>query len=340
MRRPLDIEKPSVMLNIFTLANGRLFQEEIESLEELSRFQPIWVDLESPTLEEKRWIKQYYGLSIPEDAMDEDIEESARFYEEDNGELHIRSDFLIADEDEPRNVRVAFILNLVNDDLKSKGVLFSIHDEDVPVFRLLRMRARRAPGLIEDAKEVLHKLFDADAEYSADTLEGIYIDLEKVSTKVLSGDVTDVMAGEVLGAIARNEDLSGRIRRNVMDTRRAVSFMMRSKMLNAEQFEEARQILRDIDSLDSHTAFLFDKINFLMDATVGFININQNKIIKIFSVASVALLPPTLIASVYGMNFKMMPELDWAMGYPYALGLMIASAVVPMWYFRKRGWLQ
>ena len=340
MRRPLDIEKPFVMLNIFTLANGRLFQEEIESLEELSRFQPIWVDLESPTLEEKRWIKQYYGLSIPEDAMDEDIEESARFYEEDNGELHIRSDFLIADEDEPRNVRVAFILNLVNDDLKSKGVLFSIHDEDVPVFRLLRMRARRAPGLIEDAKEVLLKLFDADAEYSADTLEGIYIDLEKVSTKVLSGDVTDVMAGEVLGAIARNEDLSGRIRRNVMDTRRAVSFMMRSKMLNAEQFEEARQILRDIDSLDSHTAFLFDKINFLMDATVGFININQNKIIKIFSVASVALLPPTLIASVYGMNFKMMPELDWAMGYPYALGLMIASAVVPMWYFRKRGWLQ
>ena len=336
----MSIEKPSVMLNIFTLANGRLFQEEIESLEELSRFQPIWVDLESPTLEEKRWIKQYYGLSIPEDAMDEDIEESARFYEEDNGELHIRSDFLIADEHEPRTVRVAFILNLVNDDLKSKGVLFSIHDEDVPVFRLLRMRARRAPGLIEDAKEVLLKLFDADAEYSADTLEGIYIDLQKVSTKVLSGDVTDVMAGEVLGAIARNEDLSGRIRRNVMDTRRAVSFMMRSKMLNAEQFEEARQILRDIDSLDSHTAFLFDKINFLMDATVGFININQNKIIKIFSVASVALLPPTLIASVYGMNFKMMPELDWALGYPYALGLMIASAVVPMWYFRKRGWLQ
>ena len=329
------------MLNIFTLANGRLFQEEIESLEELSKFHPIWVDLESPTLEEKRWIKQYYGLSIPEDAMDEDIEESARFYEEDNGELHIRSDFLIADEDEPRTVRVAFILNLVNDELKSKGVLFSIHDEDVPVFRLLRMRARRAPGLIEDAKEVLLKLFDADAEYSADTLENIYVQLEKVSAKVLSGDVTDVLAGEVLSAIARHEDLNGRIRRNMMDTRRAVSFMMRSKMLNAEQFEEARQIQRDIDSLDSHTAFLFDKINFLMDATVGFININQNKIIKIFSVASVALLPPTLIASVYGMNFKgYFPELEWVYGYPYAVGLMIASALVPMWYFRKRGWLQ
>ncbi len=328
------------MLNIFSLANGRLFQEEIESLEELSEFNPIWVDLESPSAEEKRWVKQYYGLSIPDDAMDEDIEESARFYEEDNGDLHIRSDFLIADEDEPRTVRVAFILNQHNTELKSRGVLFSIHDEDVPVFRLLRMRARRAPGLIEDAKEVLLKLFDADAEYSADTLENIYDKLENVSKQVLAGDVTDALAGEVLGAIAHQEDLNGRIRRNVMDTRRAVSFMMRSKMLTGEQFEDARQLLRDIDSLDSHTAFLFDKINFLMDATVGFININQNKIIKIFSVASVALLPPTLIASIYGMNFKFMPELDWQSGYPFALGLMLASALVPMWYFRKRGWLK
>jgi magnesium transporter len=202
------------------------------------------------------------------------------------------------------------------------------------------MRARRAPGLIDDAKDVLLKLFDADAEYSADTLEEIYDQLERAGKLVLSGDVTDAVAGEVLGAIARQEDLNGRIRRNMMDTRRAVSFMMRSKMLNAEQFEAARQLLRDIDSLDSHTAFLFDKINFLMDATVGFININQNKIIKIFSVASVALLPPTLVASIYGMNFKYMPELEWEAGYPFALALMVASAVVPMIYFRRRGWLK
>ena len=328
------------MLNVFTLANGRLFQEEIESLEALTRFKPIWVDLENPTPEERRWVKQHFGLSIPEDAMDDDIEESARFFEEDNGELHIRSDFLIDDEENPRAIRVAFILNQHNAELKSQGVLFSIHDEDVPVFRLLRMRARRMPGLIEDAKDVLLMLFDADAEYCADTLEDIYDDLETVSRQVLAGDVPDNKAGEVLAAIARHEDMSGRIRRNVMDTRRAVSFLMRSRMLNAEQFEDARQILRDLDSLDGHTAFLFDKINFLMDATVGFININQNKIIKIFSVASVALLPPTLIASLYGMNFQYMPELSQKWGYPFALGLMVLSAVVPMLYFRKRGWLK
>ncbi len=328
------------MLNIFTLINGRLFQEEIESLEELSKFHPIWVDLEDPTPEEKRWVKQYYGLSIPEDAMDEDIEESARFYAEDNGELHIRSDFLVADWDEPRQVRVAFILNVVNETLRSHGVLFSIHDETVPAFRLLRMRARRMPGLMTGPKEVLLKLYDGDAEYSADTLESIYDELELASTKVLSDDLSDSVASEVLAAIARQEDLNGRIRRNVMDTRRAVSFLMRSKLLHAEQFEEARQILRDLDSLDSHTTFLFDKINFLMDATVGFININQNRIIKLFSVASVALLPPTLVASIYGMNFKLMPELDWKYGYAWAIGVMVASALLPMWYFRRRGWLK
>ncbi len=325
------------MLNVFSLANGRLFQEEIENPQALAELRPVWVDLENPTEEEKGWISERFGLTIPSDAVDDDLEESARFYEEDNGELHIRSDFLIdagdgVDATPARNVRVAFIL--------LNKVLFSIHAEDLPVFRLLRLRARRTPALIEDAKDVLLKLYDADAEYSADALEGIYDNLERVSAGVLTQDVNDQAAAKALTAIAREEDLNGRIRRNVMDTRRALSFMTRSRMLNAEQFEEARQILRDIDSLDSHTAFLFDKINFLMDATVGFININQNKVIKIFSVASVALLPPTLIASVYGMNFKYMPELDWAAGYPFALGLMAASVAAPFIYFHRKGWLR
>jgi len=320
------------MLNVFTLVNGRLVQEEVDGAEALAHVQPVWVDLEAPTAEEKAWLRARFGLTLPDDIVDDDLEESARFYEEDNGELHIRSDFLIDDDETPRNVRVAFILY--------QQVLFSVHAEDLPVFRLLRLRARRIPALIEDAKDVLLKLYDADAEYSADALESIYDKLEAVSMGTLKQNVDDKAAGAALAAIAREEDLNGRIRRNVMDTRRAVSFMMRSRLLNAEQFEEARQILRDIDSLDSHTAFLFDKINFLLDATVGFVNINQNKIIKIFSVASVGLLPPTLIASIYGMNFKAMPELDWPLGYPFALILMLASVAAPFIYFRRKGWLK
>lgn len=324
------------MLNVFTLQNGRLFQAEIESFAQLRDMQLeniVWVDAEAPTSEELQWIQQRFALNVPESVFDEDLEESARFYESEDGVLHLRSDFLIEDEDRPQNIRVAFLI--------FNNVLFSIHTVDLPVFRLLRLRARRIPALIENAKDVLLELYSTDAEYSADALEGVYDDLEDVSLQVLKQDFSDADAAAALAAIAKEEDLNGRIRRNVMDTRRAVSFLMRSRLLSSEQFEDARQIMRDLDSLDGHTQFLFDKINFLMDATTGFININQNKIVKIFSVASVAFLPPTLIASIYGMNFKgWFPELEWKLGYPFALLLMIASAVAPFWYFRKRGWLK
>ena len=135
------------MLNVFTLVNGRLVQEEIDSPAALAHVQPVWLDLEAPTTEEKAWVRERFGITIPDDIVDDDLEESARFYEEDNGELHIRSDFLIDDDETPRNVRVAFILY--------QQVLFSVHAEDLPVFRLLRLRARRIPALIEDAKDVL-----------------------------------------------------------------------------------------------------------------------------------------------------------------------------------------
>jgi magnesium transporter len=325
------------MINVFVLQNGRLNQVNIETRVDLENVMPIWVDLTDPNDEERSWVKSIYGVTLPGEDEVKDIEASARYYEAENGDLHLRTDFLL-DDDGPTAegpsgvVTVAFIL--------TKNMLFSVHSDDLPIFRLVRLRARSRPGSIADYKDVLLDLYATDAEYSADALEGIYQELEEVSHRVLQKDITDQDAAAALNAIAHEEDLNGRIRRNMMDTRRAVSFLMRGRLLNADQFEEARQILRDIESLDGHTAFLFDKINFLMDATVGFININQNKIIKIFSVASVALLPPTLVASVYGMNLKF-PELQFlgALSYPYTVALMIASAWIPMWYFRKRGWL-
>lgn len=319
------------MINVFILQNGRLSQVPIDSKADLENVAPVWVDLVAPTEEERLWVENIFGVMMPEEDDVKDIEASARYYEAENGDLHLRTDFRIDDEDAPQTVTVAFIL--------ARGMLFSVHPEDLPVFRLVRMRARSRPGSITDYKDVLLDLYATDAEYSADALEGIYRSLEEVSIRVLQETLTDQDAATTLSAIAREEDLNGRIRSSMMDTRRAVSFLMRGRLLDAEQFEEARQIMRDIESLDGHTSFLFDKINFLMDATVGFININQNKIIKIFSVASVAFLPPTLIASIYGMNFHFLPELAWDWGYPFALLLMLGSALVPLWYFRRRGWL-
>ncbi|SDG27402.1 MULTISPECIES: magnesium/cobalt transporter CorA [unclassified Duganella] len=321
------------MINVFVLQNGRLNQVPIDTREDLEKVEPVWVDLTDPTDDERAWVRTIYGVILPGEDEVKDIEASARYYEAENGDLHLRTDFLLEEEDGPsRIVTVAFIL--------ARKILFSVHTDDLPVFRLVRMRARSRPGSIADYMDVLLDLYATDAEYSADALEGIYQQLEEVSGRVLQKEFTDQDAAAALNAIAHEEDLNGRIRRNMMDTRRAVSFLMRGRLLNSDQFEEARQILRDIESLDGHTSFLFDKINFLMDATVGFININQNKIIKIFSVASVAFLPPTLIASIYGMNFKWLPELEWELGYPFAIGLMITSAIAPFLYFRHRGWLK
>ena len=320
-----------VMVNTFELHNGRLSQITVDRPALLANIKPIWVDLVAPTPRVREWVGKHFGLELPDPEDLTDLEASARFYIEDNGEVHLHSDFLLNLENSSRNVAVAFILH--------KDILFSVRTEELPVFRLQRLRARTQPGYVTDGTDVLLDLYAADAEYSADRLEDVYAELESVGKQVLNTQLTDDEAGNILADIARQEDLNGRIRRNVLDTRRALSFLMRGKFLTTGQLEDARQIMRDIESLDGHTSFLFGKINFLMDATVGFININQNKIVKLFSVVSVGLLPPTLIASVYGMNFQFMPELQWEYGYPFSLTLMLASVIAPFWFFRKKGWL-
>lgn len=318
-------------MSAFELVDGRLSKVAITCRHDLYEIQPIWVDLLAPTKAQRLLIGQHYGLDLPDPAELTDLEASARFYVEQS-EIHIHSDFLLDREGQSRSVPVAFVLR--------GDILFSVRSEELPVFRLQRLRARTQAGLVSDSKDMLLDLYGAEAEYSADALEDIYTELEAVSKKVLSQSVSDEDAERILADIAEEEDLNGRIRRNMLDTQRAVSFLIRRKLLSASQLDDAQQILRDIESLNSHTAFLFDKINFLMDATVGFININQNKVIKIFSVASVAMLPPTLIASIYGMNFEHMPELQWMMGYPFALSLMAFSILLPYLYFRRKGWLR
>ncbi len=317
----------------FELRNGRLSQISVTTPYDLKCLKPIWIDLVAPTPEIRAWVGRFYDVELPNPSNLTDLEASARFYVEDNGETHLHSDFLLDTKEESRNVAVALILH--------RDVLFSVRTEELPVFRLQRLRARTQPGYVTDGKDVLLDLYAADAEYSADALEDVYASLEECSRRVLGTQVTDAEAARILADIAREEDLNGRIRRNVHDTRRAVSFLIRGKSLTPNQLDDARQILRDIESLDGHTSFLFGKINFLMDATVGFININQNKIIKIFSVASVAMLPPTLIASIYGMNFQeWFPEVHWKYGYPFSLGMMLVSIAVPFWFFHKKGWLR
>ncbi|HEY6896984.1 MAG TPA: CorA family divalent cation transporter [Rhodocyclaceae bacterium] len=318
--RTQPIPKKPIMLNAFELHNGRLRQIPVESREELAATKPIWVDLIAPSAMERAWIAEIFELKLPDTDDLTDLEESARFYIEENGEVHLHSDFLLDKEDESRNVAVAFILH--------RNILFSVRDEELPVFRLQRLRARIQPGYVSEGKDVLLDLYAADVEYSADALEDVYAELENVGKKVLSPHVTDDEAANILADIAQEEDLNGRIRRNVLDTRRAVSFLLRSRLLSPDQQDDARQILRDIESLDGHTAYIFSKINFLMDATVGFININQNQRVSKLTTISVVFMPINILAGIGGMSeFSMMTQgIPWPLAYgSFTVGMSLVG---------------
>ncbi len=315
------------MLTAFALQGGRLTQIPADA-ESLERDDVVWVDLVDPTPEERARVEAYYRQHLPTPDEVEEIEATARFYEDENG-LHIHSFFLHEFEGRPRNTTVAFTLR--------GGRLFTLHDREIPAFRLFRLRARREVGLARDALSILIALFEIKVEDLADTMEQVHTGLEQISREVL--EESEVELEDAIDELARHEDVNGKVRLCLMDTRRALNFLLRRRRLDEEQAERVREVLRDIDSLLPHNTFLFEKVNFLMDAALGFINIEQNQIIKIFSIAAVVFLPPTLIASIYGMNFHHMPELSWRLGYPLALALMVLSGLAPYWYFKRKGWL-
>ena len=318
-KREYKSDKSSI--KVFELHEGRLRESVISTREELDEAKPIWIDMVDPSFEERIWVGAIFGIELPDPEKLGDLESSARFYMDDNGDINLLSDFLLDKEDVSQSVPVAFVLH--------GETLFSLRKVDLPVFRLQRLRALTQPNYVLDSRDVLIDLYAADAEYSADALEGVYHGLRVVSKQVLNSSSMGEQADEMLTAIAHEEDLNGLIRRNVLDTRRAVSFLMRSKILNKQQFEDAQQIFRDIDSLDGHTSFIFDKINFLMDATVGFINNNQNKNVKRLTVLSVVFMPLNVLAGIGGMSeYSMMTQ---GVSWPISYGLFTIALVVVGW---------
>jgi len=293
----------------FEIRDGRLRQITVTNPEDLSNVKPIWVDLVAPTKKIRSWIGGLFDVDLPDPGNLTDLEASARFYVDEEGHTHLHSDFLLDTREESRNVPVALILQ--ND------VLFTVRSEELPVFRLQRARARTRPGYVSNGTDVLLDLYAADVEYSANALEDVYGELEKVGRQVLRSQTTDQEASKILTAISEAEDLNGRTRRSVLDTRRALSFLLRGKFLSDAQHADVREILRDIESLDGHTAFLFNKINFLMDATDSAININQNKDIKRLTILSVIFMPINVLAGMGGMSeFSMMTEgIPWPIAY-------------------------
>ena len=320
-------------INAFELFEGRLKQIPIESRKNLEGIKPIWIDLLGATKAERTYVGAHFGLTLLDPAEVTDLEASSRYHIEENFEIHLHSNFLLDREGNSRSVPVAFILH--------QGILFSLRNEELPVFRLQRRRARTQVGYVTDCTDVLLDLYGADVEYSADSLEDIYTTLGLVGRQVLSETISDKEAAAILGDIAEEEDLNGRIRGNILDTQRAINFLMRSKTLSAAQFDDSKQILRNIESLNSHTSFLFDKINFLMDATIGFININQNRRINQLTVFGVVFMPINILAGMGGMSeFSMMTQgIPWPLAYAVFLvfsALMGAVTYAALKHIEKR----
>ncbi|WWO97400.1 MAG: magnesium/cobalt transporter CorA [Candidatus Dasytiphilus stammeri] len=314
------------MLNAYKLSNKFLTRIELEQ----DLVNSIWVDLIEPELNEREQVQNILGQSLATRPELEDIEASARFFEDKDG-LHIHSFFFYEDaEDHAGNATVAFTMR--------DGRLYTLRDRELPAFRLFRMRARSQFLIDGNAFEIMLDLFETKIEQLADEIESIYSDLEKLSRVIMEGH-QDEQCNEALSTLAELEDIVWKVRLCLMDTQRALNFLVRKHRLPIKQLEPAREILRDIESLLPHNESLIQKVNFLMQAAMGFINIEQNRIIKIFSVVSVIFLPPTLVASSYGMNFQFMPELKWIFGYPLALIAMILTGLAPYAYFKYRNWL-
>jgi magnesium transporter len=299
----------------------------------------VWADLLVPTKEEEAAIEAWIGVGIPTREEMEEIEISSRLYVEEGVYFMTATLPAHTDGDNPVMSPVTFVL--------AGNRLITVRYHEPRAFQTFPMRAEKVATGCTTGETVLIGLLEAVVDRLADVLERISRDVETISHDIFR--TFDPKAGkqrqdfqQVLRRIGRKEDLASKIRDSLMTLQRLSGFLSNAASLNKNGKEgraRVKTLSRDVTSLTDHATFLSQKITFLLDATLGMINNEQNGIIKIVSVAAVVFLPPTLVASIYGMNFDVMPELQWLLGYPFALVLMVISAVLPFWFFKRKGWL-
>jgi magnesium transporter len=326
------------MLNVY-VADGRGCLTKVDAAADVALpSEAIWLDLMAPTAEEERRVEALLGVEVPTREEMQEIEVSSRLYQE-NAALYMTATVVSqAQSERPVTSAVSFIL--------AGDRLVTVRYADPQPFVLFAARCQRSPVPRGRGDAVLAGLLDALIDRIADVLEHIGLEVDAISHEVFEHPATSRVGRDfhdILRRLGRRGDLTSKVRESLVGVGRLLMFFGQAGTANTKVAKDLRNRLRtmtrDVRSLTEHASFLSGKINFLLDATLGMINIEQNAIIKIFSVVAVVFLPPTLIASVYGMNFEAMPELHWAFGYPLALALMVGSALAPLLYFKRRGWL-
>jgi magnesium transporter len=301
----------------------------------------LWYDLLNPTPAEVKDVEAALHITIPTREEMEDIELSARLYQEDGAEFMTMTALTNLDTDEPAKMPVTFVLR--------GPTLVTVRYADAKPFNTFCNRALRGNGHnYETGEDVMLGVIESVIDRMADVLERLGNEIDGISREVFRGKsrpstkkTRDLEA--LIEQLGRKGDFLSGVRESLVSISRLVAYHAALESPTRRPSKEIRQLVkliqRDASSLGDHAAFLSGKINFLLDATLGLINLEQNQIIKIFTVASVVFLPPTLVASMYGMNFALMPELQWRFGYPFAIGLMVFSALMPFLYFKRRGWV-
>lgn len=323
------------MLQIYELRAGELKPQtgRPKITEEVA-----WIDLLNPSQQEETKVERALKIDVPTREEQQEIEVSSRLYQEAGAYFMTATLIYQPEQGEPRATPVTFIL--------AGQRLITVRYAEPRAFSIYVSRCNRAEGSIKNGAEILIGLIETIVDRLADFIERIQAEVEGLSHSIFElkgGTATRQRRFDVLlRAIGREGEISSKARDSAYSLGRLLTFLVHAaneRNLGKPLQARIRTAARDVTSLTDHITFLSNKIIFLLDATLGMINIQQNDIIKIFSVAAVVFLPPTLLASIYGMNFHHMPELNWMFGYPLALILMVLAAVLPYFYFKRRGWL-
>jgi magnesium transporter len=324
------------MLSIFAPTDAALRKTSPADLAALPD-NAVWIDLDKPTPEEDHAVERLAGVAVPTREDMQEIEISSRLYVE-NGARYMTATLMCQSESQsPKITPVTFIL--------ANHRLVTVRYDAPKPFALVENKLARSCMPAINGEAVLLELLDAVIDRCADILERAGADVDTVSAEIFEPSPARGHApiySQILLTIGKKGDLTSKVRESLVSIGRMVSFVAVESdagRWSKEQKAQLKTMQRDVASLTDHASYLSNKITFVLDAMLGVVNLEQNNIIKLFSVMAVVLMPPTLIASVYGMNFKMMPELDWPHGYPFALALMVMAAVLPYVFFKWKKWL-
>jgi magnesium transporter len=298
----------------------------------------VWFDLVNPAHEEDKIVERKVGAAVPTREEMQEIEITSRLYVE-NGARYMTATLMCqSDTDTPKTTPVTFII--------SGHRLITVRYDEPRPFMIVGNKLARNCSPTVTGESVLMDLLDAVIDRAADILERIGSEVDQISHDIFEPEAGGAdrtrSYNEILKAIGKKGDLASKVRESLVSIGRLLLYLANeadSMRWAKESRAQLRGMQRDVHSLSDHAAYLSNKIQFLLDAMLGVVTIEQNNVIKIFSVAAVALMPPTLIASIYGMNFKHMPELDWTLGYPIAIALMLLAAALPYFVFKWKKWL-